>query len=137
MSLGGNSIKSFIGLVCLVSFLFAMTWFYHSLATVKWDTQHIDICRFSIFGFGTSFNIFFRWSGQKGYFQKKIVLVCETVLILTYAIIILVYTLVISKPYEYLIAIDCGTLIAIVIIVWNAVKVRFWKLIRFWKHAST
>lgn len=124
--------RSFLMLICLFSFLWAMTYFYQKVSAVKMDVQSIDILRFSIFGFGTAFTKMFRWGGISSFFQKWMIILCEVVLILTYVIIILVYCLVITKPYEYLLAMDYGSLMTVSVITFFAVKERVSRIIKFY-----
>lgn len=90
----------------------------------------MDRWRFGTLAFGTLCSI---WLPKiaKNYFQRAMIIVFETILSLTYIIILLVYFLIISKPYDYLIDLDKGTFVAVIIIAWNSIKVRVFKIIRF------
>lgn len=125
--------RSVIILICLFTFLYAMTIFYQKLATVKMDWNTIDRWRFCIFAFGTYCGIVFNKLKSLSFFPTAMIWLFDAVLILTYAIIIGIYFLWIHKPYDYLICLDKGCLLALCVITFFAVKERLSRIFKFYK----
>lgn len=104
----------------MILFTTALTVFYYKLSTVHVEDNIIDRWRFGIFSFGVIYNFVFRISGIDNNVQRQFLLISEIVLILTFIIIDLVYFLIITRPYYYMMGLDFITAIVTLIIIISA-----------------